>query len=162
MPVPETSQTVPDFILKELRNSTVYHLADMTARAPTLVAFFKRSCMTSKLTLPFIERLHQNYPALQTLGVSQDSAAETAEFAQATGLSFAVLLDEDWKVSAAYDLFTVPTVFLLDTNGIVKRVNMGWNKEHYTALSDEIAGLLGVTVVPLLNDADKVPAFRPG
>lgn len=162
MPLPEIGQTAADFTLKAYDSDASVHLADVTAQAPALVAFFKLSCVTSNMTLPFLERLHRRYPRLQLLGVSQDNVEETTENATQAGLTFPVLLDSDWKVSAAYDLFTVPSVFLLERGGVVKRVNMGWNKEHYSALSDEIAQLLGDAPVPLFADTDKVPPFKPG
>ena len=162
MPVPETGQILPDFALTAYDSGASYRLADMTPKAPTLVVFFKLSCVTSKMTMPIVERLHQHYPALQVVGVSQDDAADTAAMVAHGGLTFPVLRDDGWHVSAQYDLFTVPTVFLLDTRGAVVRVNMGWNKEHYAALSDAVAGLLGTAPEPLLTDADKLPAFKPG
>jgi hypothetical protein len=56
----------------------------------------------------------------------------------------------------------VPSVFLLDKGGAVRRVNMGWNKEQYTGLSDEIARVLDTSPLPLLSESDKVPVFKPG
>ncbi len=162
MPLPETGQTLPDFTLNAYNNGAVYRLSELTPKAPTIVVFFKLSCATSKLTLPIVERLHRRYPALQVVGVSQDDAADTPAMVAHGGLTFPVVRDEGWRVSAAYDLFTVPTLFLLDQQGVVRRINMGWNKEHYMALSDEVAGLLGEVPAPLLSDADKLPAFKPG
>lgn len=162
MPPPEVGSAVPDFALRELTNGATHRLSDVTARAPTLVAFFKRSCATSKLALPFIERLHQHYPSLQLLGVSQDDEADTTAFVAQTGVTFPVVMDGDWKVSTEYELFTVPSAFLLNGQRTVQRVNMGWSKEQYGALSNAVAQLLGVVAVPLFTDADKVPVFKPG
>jgi peroxiredoxin len=162
MPLPEIGQQAPDFALPDYNSSTTHHLSALARRAPSLIAFFKRSCATSRLTLPFVERLHQHYPALQVLGISQDNADDTSEFVQQTGLTFPVVRDGDWKVSTAYDLFTVPSVFLIETGGTVRRINMGWSTEQYTALSDDIARALNTTTVPLLAETDKVPVFKPG
>ena len=162
MPLPEIGQPSPDFTLAQHDSGAQHHLVQMTQHSPSLIAFFKQSCATSRLTLPFIERLHLHYPALQVLGISQDNADDTTAFVQQTGLTFPVVRDGDWKVSTAYDLFTVPSVFLLDKGGTVRRVNMGWNKDQYTGLSDEIARVLETSSVPLLSENDKVPVFKPG
>jgi peroxiredoxin len=162
MSLPEPGETLPDFTLATTDGGARVHLAEHCAGTPGLVAFFKASCVTSRMSLPFIERLHHNYPALAVLGISQDNAEETAQFAADTGVTFPVVLDTDWRVSVAYDLFTVPTVFLVDARGAVSRVNMGWNSEQYAALSDEIAALLGTSPVSLWRDGDKVPPFKPG
>jgi peroxiredoxin len=161
MPLPEVGSTVPDFTLSTL-NGESYQLANLTAQGTTLLTFFKQSCATSKLALPFIERLHKNYPTLQLLGVSQDDPEDTQTTIKEWGLTFPIVLDLQWKVSIEYDLFTVPTVFALNA-GHVTRVNLGWNKANYDALSQELARALNVAAVPLFNDADaKVPAFKPG
>ncbi len=162
MSLPEVGESVPDFSLNDLKDGTALRLSDTVQHNPTLVTFFKRSCATSQLTLPFIERLHKHYPLLQVLGVSQDDVADTTAFVAQTGVTFSVLLDSDWKVSAEYDLFTVPSVFLLDTARRVARVNLGWNKEQYNALSQDVAQLLNVAPVTLVTDDDKMPAFKPG
>jgi len=162
MPIPEVRQSVPDFTLEEYQNGTAHRLSEFARNSPTLLAFFKKSCATSRMTLPFVERLHQQYPSLQLLGVSQDDANDTQALIEETKLTFPVLDDSAWKVSTEYDLFTVPSVFLLDTDGRVVRVNLGWNKEHYSALSNDVARLLDVEPITLVTDQDKVPAFRPG
>jgi len=162
MPIPEIGQPLPDFTLNAYNSGTAYHLSALAAQSPVLVAFFKQSCVTSNMTLPFIERLHKNYPALAVIGVSQDDEADTTAMVTRTGVTFPVVRDDGWQVSAACDLFTVPTVFLVDTEGAVRRVNMGWNKAQYSELSGDIAGLLGATAPPLFTEADNVPAFKPG
>ena len=162
MAIPEVGQSVPDFTLREYQNGNSHRLSEVARNSPTLLAFFKRSCATSRMTLPFVERLHQKYPALQVFGISQDDPADTQAFAEQTGLTFPILLDGDWKVSTEYDLFTVPSVFLLDTEGRAAHVNLGWNREQYNALALAAARLLNAEPVTLVSDADKVPAFRPG
>ena len=55
------------------------------------------------------------------LGISQDSAKPTKEFADEYGVTFPVLLDaEGYPASNAYGLTNVPTTFLIDTDGTVK------------------------------------------
>jgi peroxiredoxin len=162
MPVPEVGQSVPDFTLNEYQNGITQRLSDVARNSPTLLAFFKRSCATSRMALPFVERLHQAYPALHVLGVSQDDVPDTQLFVEQTGLTFPVLLDSDWTVSTDYDLFTVPSVFLLEPEGRVARVNMGWSREQYNALAEDAARLLDREPIRLVSDEDKVPAFRPG
>ncbi len=162
MPIPEPGQSVPDFTLHEYRNGHTRRLSEVARDGPTVLAFFKRSCATSRMALPFVERLHQQYPALQLLGISQDDAEETETLLAQVMLTFPVLLDSDWKVSTEYDLFTVPSVFLLDATGRVARVNLGWNTEQYNGLAEDAARLLNVEPIRLVRDEDKVPAFRPG
>jgi peroxiredoxin len=162
MPLPAVGEVVPDFILPDYTHSTQYHLAGAMKKGPTLVTFFKRSCAVSRMTLPFVERLHQQYPSMQVLGISQDDQDDTAFIVDQSALSFPVLLDSNWQVSVAYDLVTVPTILLLDTNGTVTRLNYGWQKANMEALAADVAQSVGAEPVPLFTDDDKVPAFKPG
>jgi peroxiredoxin len=162
MPLPAVGEVVPDFTLPDYTHSTQYHLAEAMKQGPALVTFFKRSCAVSRMTLPFVERLHRQYPAVQVLGISQDDQDDTAFIVSESKLSFPVLLDTDWQVSIAYDLVTVPTILLLDTNGTVRSLNYGWQKVSMETLGVDVAHSVGAEPVPLFSDADKVPAFKPG
>jgi peroxiredoxin len=162
MPLPAVGEVVPDFTLPDYTHSTQFHLAEAMKEAPTLLTFFKRSCAVSRMTLPFVERLHRQYPAVQVVGISQDDQDDAAFIVDQSALSFPVLLDTNWQVSIAYDLVTVPTIFLLDTNGAVKCLNYGWQKANMEALAADVAQSAGAEPVPLFTDSDKVPVFKPG
>ena len=89
-----TAGTVaPNFALPVLGGGE-FSLTDALARGPVVLIFFKISCPTCQMAFPLYERFHRAYPGLTILGVSQNSASDTAAFAHKIGISFPILLDD--------------------------------------------------------------------
>src|SRR5882724_4589601 len=125
--------TAPGFSLKSLDNKE-YSLNALMDRGPAVAAFFKVSCPVCQFTFPYLERLYQRYggDGITFLGISQDDAVDTKEFAKEFGTTFPMVLDEKQKgylASNAYGLTSVPTIFLIETDGTVKVSCMGFDKK---------------------------------
>ena len=75
----------PDFRLERLDGGEV-SLADLTAKGPVVLAFFKITCPVCQLTLPFLDRIQSD--ALAIYGISQNSPRDTREFARQFGVRF--------------------------------------------------------------------------
>jgi peroxiredoxin len=132
-------------------------LADILAGGPALLAFFKISCPVCQLTAPFLERLAAN-PALQVIGISQDDANATRNFVQRFGVTFQVFLDsssEGYPASNAYGISSVPSLFLVERDGIIARSFSGFSKRDF----EEIGMRAGV--LPF-GPEDQVPEWRAG
>src|SRR5260221_2658766 len=109
----------PGFSLKALDNKE-YSLSTLMKRGPVVAAFSKISCPVCQFTFPFLERLHKRYggDGAAFLGISQDDARDTRDFVKEFGVTFPMLLDDDgYIISNAYGLTSVPTIFLIDTEG---------------------------------------------
>jgi peroxiredoxin len=99
------------------------------------------------------------------LGVSQDDANATVSFAQAYGVTFPMALDEKEKgypASNAYGLTTVPTIFLIDTDGTVQVSSMGFVKDDLERMAGHLAQRRRIAPAPLFRVDESVPANRPG
>ena len=63
-----------------------------TGAGPVVLAFFKVSCPTCQYAFPFLERLHRGIRldkrAVKLVGVSQNTARETAAFTKQFGVTF--------------------------------------------------------------------------
>ena len=118
----------PGFSLKSL-DGKEYSLNDLLQRGPVVAAFFKISCPVCQFTFPFLERLYKHYggDGVTFLGISQDDARDTRDFAKEFGVTFPMLIDDEdgYIVSNDYGLTSVPTIFLIDTGGTVKVSSMG-------------------------------------
>jgi peroxiredoxin len=154
----------PAFSLKDLSGKE-YSLPALLEKGPVVAAFFKISCPVCQFTFPFLERMYKRYGGngVTFLGVSQDDARATKKFASEYGVTFPMALDDhNYATSNAYGLTSVPTIFLIDTDGTVRVVCMGFEKKGL----EEIAGFLAERqkVVPaaLFRPDEKVPAHKPG
>jgi peroxiredoxin len=157
-------QTAPDFSLKSI-DGTEYSLSNLLKQGPVFVSFFKVSCPVCQFTFPFLERLYKRYGGKEVtfLGISQDNARATKEFADEYGATFPIALDSDgYPASNAYGLTNVPTSFLIDTDGSVKIASLGFNKNDLEAVAAELSERRKIPLSALFRPNESVPAIRPG
>jgi peroxiredoxin len=154
----------PDFSLRGL-DGAEHSLGALLKRGPVVLAFFKVSCPVCQFTFPFLERLFLRYggAAAAFLGISQDDARATRKFAEQYGVTFPILLDEkNYAVSNAYGLTTVPTIFLVDTDGIVKFAGTSFDKNFLESIAAELAKRRKTPPAPLFRADERIPAYKPG
>jgi peroxiredoxin len=154
----------PDFSLKSL-DGKPYSLKSVLEKGPAVVAFFKISCPVCQFTFPFLERLFQRYgsDSVTILGVSQNDARETKDFAKEYGVTFPMLLDEKgYPASNAYALTNVPTIFLIDSDGSVKVSSVGFVKKDLETIADALADRRQIAHAAFFASTESVPAIRPG
>src|ERR1700736_3548402 len=157
-------QTAPDFSLKSI-DGTVYSLPKLLERGPVFTSFFKVSCPVCQFTFPFLNRLYKRYGSKDVtfLGISQDSARATKEFADEYGVTFPIVLDaEGYPASNAYGITNVPTSFLIDTDGSVKIARTGFNKKDLEAIAAELSQRHKIPLSALFRPDESVPPNRPG
>jgi hypothetical protein len=116
-------------------------------------------CPTSRLTLPFVDRLHQRRGAGRSVvAILQEEPESARSLAADLGLSLPIVLDrEPYSAGEQLGLETVPTLVLVDGSGLVQTVSEGFSRDEL----ESTAGLLGVAL-PLFNAADEAPRLRPG
>jgi len=156
--------TAPGFSLKSLDNKD-YSLAALLERGPVVGAFFKISCPVCQFTFPFLDRLYKRYGGGATfLGISQDDAPSTTNFAKEYGITFPILIDDEngYLVSNAYGLTNVPTIFLIDTDSTVKVSSMGFDKKDLETIAAHLAERKKISGTPLFLPDEVVPANKPG
>jgi len=154
----------PGFSLKSLEGKEL-SLSAALQRGPVVLAFFKVSCPVCKFTFPFLQRLYKMRGSddVTFLGVSQDNAAASREFASEFGVTFPVLIDDaGYSVSSAYGLSMVPTVFLIDPDATVRISSMGFVKADLESIADTLADRRNITRSPVFRADESVPAVKPG
>ena len=157
--------TAPGFSLKALDNKE-YSLNALMERGPVIAAFFKISCPVCQFTSPFLERLYKRYgsDSVTFLGISQDDARSTSRFTKEYGITFPIVIDDEngYVASNAYGLTNVPTIFLIDTDAIVKVSSMGFDKKDLEAIAANLAERKKIALAPLFRPDEIVPANKPG
>ena len=159
-------QATPGFSLPGLDGKN-YSLDALLEKGPVVAAFFKISCPVCQFTFPFLQRLYQRYgdDGVTFLGISQDDAKATASFASEYGATFPVVLDEKekgYRVSKAYGLTSVPTIFLIDADGKVRISSMGFVKADLEKIATELAERRKIAPSLLFRPNESVPANKPG
>jgi len=155
----EAGEKAPDFELTDLEGRIV-SLRELTSEGPVLLAFFKITCPVCAFTFPFLERIHQTVGAkrLRVYGISQDDAHLTRQFNSEVGVSFPVLLDtaaNGYAVSNAYGIFTVPSLFLVEEDGVISWASGGFAKSELEGLGQRFG-------VEVFRAEENVPAWKAG
>jgi peroxiredoxin len=154
----------PVFSLKGLDGKD-YSLPELLQTGPVVAAFFKISCPVCQFTFPFLERLYKKYggDGVTFLGISQDDARATKEFAREYGVTFPMALDEKgYPASNAYGLTSVPTIFLIEPGGAVRVSCMGFDKNDLETIGSELAQRKNIPATALFKPGESVPAHKPG
>ncbi len=161
----ESESAAPEISLPILGGGS-FSLSEARKQGPVALAFFKISCPVCQMAFPYFERLHQAFRGknVQVIGISQDSAADTAAFAKEFGITFPIALDDTKKYPAsnAYGLTNVPTLFLISPDGKIKVSAVGWSRDDLHRVSDEFAAATGSEKKEIVHASDDVPFFKPG
>jgi peroxiredoxin len=149
----------PEFALLDV-NGRAVPFAD---NKPSVFAFFKVSCPTCQYTFPFLERLakaHKN--DARVIGISQDPAGDTREFAKNFGVTFPIALDPSppYKASNAYQITIVPSIFVVE-DGEVTYTTEGWVKGDLEQLNSLLSPN-GANPAALFKAGEDILDFKAG
>ena len=109
------------------------------------VDFWASWCVPCRTSFPALQSLYAKYKdrGLVVVGVNKDDRWTDAErFLQKFPASFPLAGDSDEKVVKAFAVPAMPTGYLIDRKGVVRRVHTGFTAETADALDKEIDQLL--------------------
>jgi peroxiredoxin len=131
-----------------------WSLAAALKNGPVLLVFFKISCPTCQLTLPFVERLAA---AVQLVAISQDDRTGTDQFRKRFNVALPAVLDAGpvYRASNLYEIRNVPSLFLVEPDGEISMAVTGFSKTHFEMLGRRFG-------VPVFRAGESAPVFQPG
>ncbi len=92
-------------------------------QTPVLVKFFADYCQPCRTTLPAAERIHEEYPDVEFVGIDEDDTQETArDLARRYGLTFPVVHDPGNVLAGRFRVSAMPATFVADASGVVRWV----------------------------------------
>ncbi len=135
--------TAPDFTL---RSSLGQNLRLLEQRGQiVMVNFWASWCGPCKVELPHLNKLYDKYRAsgFVLLGVNIDEDPRlAASIAQRMGLKFPILLDSDKAVAKRYDLGTMPSTVIIDRDGKVRQIHLGYRDGLELTYDKQVRDLL--------------------
>jgi peroxiredoxin len=122
---PQVGQPAPDFELQTLSGQQV-QLNSLRGK-PVLVNFWATWCAPCIVEMPAIEKYYRKYPGqFYVLAVNADEpAGEVESFLKDKGLTFDILLDPGGKIQSLYRLRGYPTTYVIDSDGVVRKLQIG-------------------------------------
>ena len=109
------------------------------------VDFWASWCVPCRLSMPALEALNARYAGrgLAVVGVNKDDRASDAQrFLQRYPASFTHAADADDRIVKAFEVAAMPSGYLIDRKGVVRRVHQGFTQETAASLDKEIDMLL--------------------
>ena len=110
----------PDFTLKDIHGRAL-SLSSLKGKV-VLINFWATWCPPCKAEMPSMNKLYHDLRAqgFEVIAISTDTSLSTIkDFLAENRLDFPVLFDEDKTVTRQYHVFSMPTTFLVDRNGMI-------------------------------------------
>jgi thiol-disulfide isomerase/thioredoxin len=130
---PRLEEPLQTLSLAGLRGSVVY------------VDFWASWCVPCRLSMPALDALYKRNRArgFAVVGVNKDvSAADAKRFLAKIAVSFPLVSDVQDAAARAFDVKAMPSGYLVDRKGVVRKVHRGFTDETAAALEGEIEALL--------------------
>lgn len=111
---------------------------------PVLLNFFKSTCPWCQAEMPRLAKVFAHVKeqgfnvAVQGIVVGSDTPESAARFAANANLAIPLAIDSEKTARADFALTRVPTLVLVDANGIISRV--------YEGSSEQLAGIVEQTI----------------
>ena len=133
-------------------------ISEAWAHGPALVAVGHGDCETTRLTLPFVDRIHRRAPASGALAVLQDDVEQARALVKELSLALPVRFEEDpYPLAERLGLGTVPTLFLVAPGGRIEAVAEAFRRADLEAFAARLE-----VPPPLFGPGDDAPGLRPG
>jgi len=120
--IPITEQPLaPDFALPD-QEGTTQQLSQLKGKV-VLVNYWASWCPPCIEEMPSMNTIYQRYKGqgLEILGINfQEDPQEITRFLEQVKVDFPVLFDRDGEVAHRWNVFSMPTSFLVDRNGYVR------------------------------------------
>ncbi len=124
--------------------------------SPLVLAFFKVSCPVCQMVAPKVAAMAE--AGARVIAVGQDPPEELQAYRERHGQTVPTLSEPaPYEVSDAYGLETVPSIFLVGSDGQVLEAVGGWSRDRWNELA-LAAGASG----PISTPEDGLRPFRPG
>ncbi|MCM3568113.1 TlpA disulfide reductase family protein [Neobacillus mesonae] len=139
----EEGNKAPDFGLQTLDGKNI-KLSDMEGKK-VILNFWATWCPPCKAEMPHMQEFYQEQKSHNVkilavnLTTAEKDANNIAKFVKDYGLTFPILLDQNGEIGNSYQAFTIPTSYIIDTKGIIRKKIIGpMDKEMMTELINSI------------------------
>ena len=141
----EEGELAPDFTLADIeQGKPAFTLSDLRGKVVYL-DFWASWCAPCLKSLPLYNELHAKYQSqgFEVVGINIDNPIEDGlDFLLDTPLDFKIPVDPDGEVPTLYDVFGMPTSYLIDREGVVRLVHMGFRDGDMEIIEEEIIDML--------------------
>jgi len=127
--------------LNDLQKNIANHKGDVI-----YLDFWASWCAPCRKSFPWLENISRKYShkGLHVISVNVDSEhSQASDFLRKYPASFDVIYDPNGKVAEHYKLQGMPTVVILNRNGILSDSHIGFFESRVTQYESQLQKLLG-------------------
>lgn len=137
-------EIAPDFSWKDNKGNVV-KLSDLKGKV-VLLDFWATWCGPCRMTIPHVETIYEKYrdKGVVVIGINLDTGdlSKVQQFIKDQGMQYLVVTDPDSRVASLYGVNSIPRFFLIDKNGRIAKMIIGYDPNMEDVISKEIDSLL--------------------
>ena len=131
IPIDDTDlkgRTAPVFDLPLFDGGQI-KLEDLRGK-PVVLSFWASWCGPCRFELPELSRIKPLYPNVHFYAVNVDRDRKDAQrFLSKVKFSLPIVWDNEAKTLGEYSVISMPTMFLIDANGTVQYIKVGYSRD---------------------------------
>jgi peroxiredoxin len=138
-------QPAPELgILRTVKGSVTPTLQALRGKVVVL-EFWASWCTVCRFMVPTLNAWQARFgpEGAVVLGVTVDSVSVASTLASQLGMDYSLASDHEGTATRAYSANAVPTLFIIDQQGTVREVVIGYSEAQLAAAETLIDGLLG-------------------
>ncbi|RCK73487.1 MAG: thioredoxin family protein [Anaerolineae bacterium] len=124
---PQKGFLAPDFSLQTTQGERI-QLSALRGK-PLILNFWASWCPPCRAEMPALQALQEHYGSdFILLGINastQDNLPKAYQLISELNLTFPILLDTSGAVVSAYRVFSLPTTFFIDRQGVIREIVIG-------------------------------------
>lgn len=131
-PKPQIPDIAPDFTVQTLDGDSIT-LSDLKGR-PVVLNFWATWCQPCRQEIPYFSAFARAHPSIPVLGLSVDDGpvGRVKRAVKDWDIAYPVAVISP-KLQSTYDISTLPTTVIIDTDGTVKSIHVGMMSESQLA-----------------------------
>ena len=140
----EAGAPVPALSVPRLNDPGAVDLASLKGKV-VYVDFWASWCVPCRLSMPALDAMYKKHAGegFTVVGFNKDvEAADAQRFLQRVPVSFILARDSKDAAAKAFDVKAMPSGYLVDRKGVVRKVHRGFTQETAGALEKDIEELL--------------------
>jgi peroxiredoxin len=141
----ETGEAMPAFSASRLDGAGTSVTAASLRGQVVYVDFWASWCVPCRQSMPALDALYRRHGSsgFAVVGVSKDvSESDARGFMKRVPVSFPLVMDAGDAIARAFRVRAMPSGFLVDRKGVVRRVHLGFDDDTAASLDREIRELL--------------------
>jgi len=109
-----------------------------------VIEFWATWCFVCRMMVPVMNEWHARYAAqgVKVIGITSEGVVPASQAATSFGMEYPIASDESGRTTLAYRALALPTVFVIDREGKVLEVMVGYSSTRLTELQAVIERLL--------------------